>query len=268
TQKSALEIARSARARGVDVSVIGIPKTVDNDIPFVDLTFGFTTAVDQARDVVDAAHAEAQGAFNGIGLVRLMGRNAGFIAAHAALASGEANFVLIPEVPFDLTGPRGFLARLERRIEERRHAVIVAAEGAGQQYLAQEQKTLGHDESGNVRLADVGTFLSRRIRGHFDAAGVPVTLKYIDPGYTIRSAIANGFDAIYCQRLAQSAVHAAMAGKTEMLVGRMHGRIVHVPSREVVKRSKRVRPDRQLWRAVLQSTGQPARMVEDEARAP
>ncbi len=261
-QRSVLSISRAARARGVAVSIIGIPKTIDNDILFVDRTFGFTTAVDLARDVVDAAHAEAQGAFNGIGLVRLMGRNSGFITAHAALASGEANIVLVPEVPFEMDGPRGFLACLERRIRDRRHALVVVAEGAGQQFLEKEREALGADESGNERLADIGAFLTERIRRHFQSVRVPIALKFIDPGYTIRSATAGGYDAIYCQRLAQSAVHAAMAGKTEMLVGRVHGRIVHVPSREVVKDRKRIDPDRQLWRAVLQSTGQPAKMFD------
>ncbi|RMG42713.1 MAG: ATP-dependent 6-phosphofructokinase [Acidobacteria bacterium] len=260
TQRAALAISEAARRRGLNLAVIGIPKTIDNDIPLVDRTFGFTTAISVARHAVDAAHAEAEGAYNGVGVVRLMGREAGFIAAHAALASGEANFVLVPEVPFGLDGPDGFLAHLERRVAERRHAVVVVAEGAGQDLLAEERRRLGCDASGNPRLADIGGYLCRRIREHFRAAGLPLTLKYIDPGYTIRSAPAVAFDAIYAQQLGQNAVHAAMAGKTEMLVGRVHGRQVHVPIRLVTRLRKRIDPGGLLWRAVLQSTGQPARM--------
>lgn len=261
TQKAAASISEAVKARGLSIAVIGIPKTIDNDILFVDQTFGFSTAVSLAREAINAAHAEAQGAYNGVGLVRLMGRDSGFIAAQAALASGEANFVLIPEVRFDLDGPQGFLAHLHRRLVSRRHALVVVAEGAGQEFLASEQDRRGIDASGNQKLGDIGRFLRGQIESYFGERELAVTVRYIDPGYTIRSAPADASDAVYCQELGQNSVHAAMAGKTEMLVGRIHGRQIHVPVQAVTSGRKRLDPESSLWRAVLQSTGQPEQMV-------
>lgn len=260
TQKAALAISRATQQSRFPLSVVGIPKTIDNDILFVDQTFGFSTAVEQARTAIDAAHAEAKGAYNGVGLVRLMGRDSGFIAAQAALASGEANFVLVPEVPFDLDGPNGFLTHLHRRLARQRHALVVVAEGAGQEYLAEERSRQGKDASGNQLLGDIGRLLRGRIAKYFAEHNVEVTVRYIDPGYTIRSAPADASDAVYCQELGQNAVHAAMAGKTEMLVGRVHGRQVHVPIAPVAGGRKQLRPEHPLWRAVLQATGQPPSM--------
>ena len=225
------------------------------------------TAVSLARQAVDAAHAEAQGALNGVGLVRLMGRESGFIAAQSALASGEANFVLIPEVPFDLDGPHGFLACLHRRLVSRHHAVVVVAEGAGQQYIPEAERC-GTDASGNPVLGDIGRYLRGRIAAHFRQHAVPVTVKYIDPSYMIRSAPPTASDAIYCQQLGQNAVHAAMAGKTALMVGRVHGQQVHVPIRAVANRRRKLDPEHPLWRSVLQSTGQPVRMINEDPAGP
>jgi 6-phosphofructokinase 1 len=260
TQKAALAISRALREANMPVAVVGIPKTIDNDILYVDQTFGFSTAVEQARTSIDAAHAEAKGAYNGVGLVRLMGRDSGFIAAQAALASAEANFVLVPEVPFDMDGPNGFLAHLHRRVARMRHSLVVVAEGAGQEFLEDERMKQGRDASGNQMLGDIGRYLRGRIRDYFAQHKVEATVRYIDPGYTIRSAPADASDAVYCQELGQNAVHAAMAGKTEMLVGRVHGRQVHVPILPVTSGRKRLDPEHPLWRAVLQATGQPPSM--------
>jgi 6-phosphofructokinase 1 len=260
TQRAALAISQACRAAGLAVAVVGIPKTIDNDILFVDQTFGFSTAVERARGAIDAAHAEARGAYNGVGLVRLMGRDAGFITAQAALASGEANFVLVPEVPFDLEGPNGFFSHLHRRLARHRHALVVVAEGAGQQYLEAERSRRGQDASGNQLLGDIGRYLRGRIAAFFAEHELEATVRYIDPGYTIRSALADATDAVYCQELGQNAVHAAMAGKTEMLVGRVHGRQVHVPTAAVTSGRKQLDPEHPLWRAVLQATGQPPSM--------
>jgi 6-phosphofructokinase 1 len=261
TQRAALAISEASREARMRLSVVGIPKTIDNDILFVDQTFGFSTAVERARDAIDAAHAEAKGAYNGVGLVRLMGRDSGFIAAQAALASAETNFVLVPEVPFELDGPHGFLTHLHRRVARSRHALVVVAEGAGQQYLEAERQKRGTDASGNQVLGDIGRYLRGRIASFFAEHKTEVTVRYIDPGYTIRSAPADASDAVYCQELGQNAVHAAMAGKTEMLVGRVHGRQVHVPTAAVTGGRKRLDPEHPLWRAVLQATGQPPTMI-------
>lgn len=261
TMHAAMAIADEIERRGLHIAVIGIPKTIDNDILHVQRTFGFLTAVTLARQAIDSAHAEAQGAFNGVGLVRLMGRESGFIAAEAALASGEANFVLVPEVPFTLGGTDGLLSCLHRRLVSRRHAVVVVAEGAGQD-LVQESGGPERDASGNVKLRDIGVFLKKSITDYFDERSVPVTVKYIDPTYMIRSAPAVASDAIYCQHLGQDAVHAAMTGRTRMLVSLIHERYVHVPMSAVTRGRKRIDTEGPIWRSVLHSTGQPARMTE------
>ena len=258
TQRGAHAIADEASRRGLSIAVVGIPKTVDNDVPYVDRTFGFDTAVEVARLAVDAAHAEARSTLDGIGVVKLMGRDAGFVAAAATLASREANFCLIPEVAFDLHGPHGLLVALEHRLADRRHAVIVAAEGcAGKQADAGSTK----DASGNVRYADAkldfGPKLCDAIREHFAALEKPIGLKYIDPSYMIRSVPANASDSIFCDALARHAAHAAMAGKTDLLIGRAHGIFTHVPLAMATRSAKRVDPDGALWLAVTEATGQP-----------
>ncbi|MBM4023417.1 MAG: ATP-dependent 6-phosphofructokinase [Planctomycetes bacterium] len=255
TLRGAMQVAERVRARGGRIAVVGIPKTIDNDIPFIDQSFGFQTAFTEATKSIRAAHVEAKASPHGVGLVKLMGRHSGFIACYAALAEPDANYVLIPEVPFQLDGPRGLLEHLLTRVRDRGHAVIVVAEGAGQDLVPTEE--VGVDASGNRRLRDIGHFLRRRIEGHFAAAGVELNLKYIDPSYAIRSVEANPFDSVYGIRLAQNAVHAAVAGRTEMVVGRWRGRYVHVPMRLAVSRRNQVCPDGDLWLAVLEATGQP-----------
>ncbi len=257
TQKGALAISRELTSRGSNISVIGIPKTIDNDLSFVERSFGFETAVAEAVHAVAAGHIEARDAMDGIGLVKVMGRESGFIAAHTALAQNDVNFVLIPEVPFVLDGENGLLAHLERRLDARGHAVILAAEGAGQSLFAPAGEA---DASGNARLRDVGLALKERISAYFKSKGRAVNLKYIDPSYIIRSAPANPSDAIYCQRLGAHAVHAAMAGRTECLVGLVNSRYVHVPMELAVGKRNFVDPESALWRDVIEATGQPPLM--------
>jgi 6-phosphofructokinase 1 len=238
------------------LSVIGVPKTIDNDIPYMDHSFGFQTAFARAAESIRAAHIEASSTPNGVGLVKLMGRHSGFIACYAALANHEVDFVLIPEVPFDLEGEEGFLRHLRGRVKEQGHAVVVVAEGAGQHLLSTDGS---RDASGNTRLADIGQLMRDRIIDCFAAAGAELSLRYVDPGYAIRSVPANAFDAVFCIRLAQSAVHAAMAGRTAMVVGRWHGRFVHVPISLATASRNQVDPDGDLWMSVLEATGQPLR---------
>jgi 6-phosphofructokinase 1 len=255
TLRGAMDIARVIAERGLAIAVVGVPKTIDNDIPYVDQSFGFQTAFGEATRSIRAAHVEAKASPNGVGLVKLMGRHSGFIACYAALAEPDANYVLIPEVPFALDGPGGFLEHLLERVRLRGHAVIVAAEGAGQDLCG--DGTDDRDASGNVRLDDIGLFLKDRIARHFAAAGQEISLKYIDPSYNIRSVAANPYDSVYCLRLAQNAVHAALAGRTECVVGRWHGRFVHIPMPLAVSHRNEVAPDGDLWLAVLEATGQP-----------
>jgi len=255
TLRGAMQLTAAIAERGGRIAVVGIPKTIDNDIPYIDQSFGFQTAFGEATKSIQAAHVEAKASPNGVGLVRLMGRHSGFIACYASLAEPDANYVLIPEVPFQLDGPHGLLEHLLERVRRQGHAVIVAAEGAGQDLIP--DTIAGVDASGNRKLHDIGLYLKSRITEHFAAAGVELNLKYIDPSYAIRSVRANPYDSVYCLRLAQNAVHAAMAGRTEMVVGRWHGRFVHIPIPLAVSHRNQVAPDGDLWLSVLEATGQP-----------
>jgi 6-phosphofructokinase 1 len=255
SMRGAMKIADAIDERNLKLAVVGVPKTIDNDIPFIDQSFGFQTAFAYASDAIRAASVEATSTANGIGLVKLMGRHSGFIACYAALARSGADAVLIPEVPFALDGDGGLLSYLLKRVQERGSAVVVVAEGAGQDQLESTQGA--RDASGNARLQDIGPFLRRRIEDRFAQDGVETSIRYIDPSYAIRSVPANPYDSVYCVRLAQAAVHAAMSGRTEMVVGRYRRRFVHIPMAAAVSRRNQVDPQGDLWLAVLQSTGQP-----------
>jgi 6-phosphofructokinase 1 len=256
TLRGAYNIYKEIEKRGLHISVIGIPKTIDNDISYVEKTFGLETAFSIAGDAIKGAHTEAIGAPNGIGLVKVMGRMSGFIAANAALALNEVNFVLVPEIPFDLEGPRGLFKQLEKRLAEKGHAVIITAEGAGQDIIASTSSET--DASGNKKLVDIGIFLKGAIKEHFKTqCDMKVNVKYIDPSYLVRSVPANAHDAIFCLQLAQNAVHAGMAGKTGMIVGIWNGKFTHVPLELVTEQNKYLSPEDQLWLTVLEATGQP-----------
>lgn len=251
TQRGAQAITREIGERELPISVIGIPKTIDNDILFTERTFGFETAVALSRSPITAAHMEAKGVRNGVGLVKLMGRDSGFIAAYAALASSDVNLVLVPEVPFTLDRVLDFL---QERLERKSHAVIVVAEGAGQDLVGAK----GTDASGNRTPGDIGLVLKREITEFFARAGTPVRVKYIDPSYTIRSAPASADDSVFCFQLGENAVHAAMAGRTGIVIALWNGHFVHVPMAEAVRARKKIDPDGAFWQSVLENTGQPS----------
>ncbi len=239
------------------IGVVCIPKTIDNDLPWVERSFGFAAA----DTAIVAAHDEARGHYNGIGLVKLMGRHSGYIAAHATLANNDVNFCLVPEVPFQLDGEAGLLRALFHRLHEKHHAVIVVAEGAGQSLL-DFQSEPARDRSGNVRLKDIGVFLQGQIERHLAAFGIESTLKYIDPSYTIRSLPANSVDAEFCLVLGQHAVHAGLTGRTNMAVGYWNRHFTHIPLPIVVAESRQLNPNGEVWQRVLESTGQPVRMLD------
>jgi 6-phosphofructokinase 1 len=256
TQRGANALYQEARRRGHALSVVGVPKTIDNDVGFVSRTFGFFSAVEEAVRVLECAHTEARSVPGGIGLVKLMGRHAGFITAGATVASQDVNFALIPEVPFAL---EPFLAALKRRMQEKPHAVIAVAEGAGQDLF--EAATSERDASGNAKLNDIGPFLQKRITDYFKAEGIPIVVRYFDPSYQIRSSAANCEDALLCDLFARHAVHAAMAGKTGVVIGFLHERFIHVPIELLAAHTKRLDPASGWWRSVLAATGQPERFV-------
>jgi 6-phosphofructokinase 1 len=256
TQRGGNDLWQEARKRGYPLAVVGVPKTIDNDVGFVSRTFGFFSAVEEAARVLDCAHTEARSVPNGIGLVKLMGRHAGFVTAGAVVASQDVNFALVPEVPFKL---EPFLAALKQRILTKSHAVIAVAEGAGQELLAGDKSA--RDASGNVKLVDIGRWLREQIEAFFKTQGIPIALRYFDPSYQVRSRPANCEDALLCDLFARHAVHAAMAGKTGVVIGFHHERFIHVPIELLATQSKRLDPASGWWRSVLSATGQAERFA-------
>ncbi len=254
TLRGAQALAAEIERRDLKISIIGIPKTIDNDISYIQESFGFETAITESRTAIYSANTEATGARNGIGLVKLMGRSSGFIAAYATLANSDVNYCLIPEVPFK---PEIFLAHLKDRLARKHHAVIVVAEGAGQDLVASSGQ---RDPSGNLRPVDIGLFLKDEISQYFEKAGVPITLKYIDPSYTIRSMPANTHDSVFCLLLGHNAVHAGMACRTNMVVGYWKNQFTNVPISLAISERKCIDPGSRIWNNVLASTGQPAIM--------
>lgn len=258
TLRGAQAITEEINRRGLKIAVGGIPKTIDNDINLIDKSFGFETAFGIANDILRGAHNEAKGVFNGIALVKLMGRESGFIAANAALAVQEVNFVLVPEVDFKLEGPGGFLELLRERLDRKHHALVVVGEGAGQNLF--EQEIAEHDKSGNLKFKDIGIYLKEKIKEDFEARNFPYSLKYIDPSYIIRSAPANPNDSLFCNLLAQNAVHAAMSGHTGFVSGYWNSRFTLLPIPATVKEKKKISPEGELWSDVLETTGQPKKI--------
>ncbi len=255
TLRGALEIEKEIQKRGLKIVVAGVPKTIDNDINLIEKSFGFETSFTIATDILRGAHNEAKGAYNGIALVKLMGRESGFIAANATLAVQEVNFAIVPELDFELYGPKGFLHALRKRLERKHHALIVVAEGAGQDFFKDED--FENDKSGNVKFKDIGIYLKEKIKEDLDARDVPFSLKYIDPSYIIRSAPANANDSLFCNLLAQHAVHGAMAGRTSFLVGYWNSHFTLIPIAMAVKERKRISIEGELWSNVIETTGQP-----------
>lgn len=259
TQRGGNALFQEAKKRGHALAVVGIPKTVDNDVAFVSRTFGYLTAVEEAAKVLDRAHIEARSVENGISLVKIMGRNAGFIAAGATVSSQDVNFTLIPEVPFKLEGEGGFLNALKQRILTRKHALIVLAEGAGQDLL--KDSNTGFDASGNVLLKDIGLYMREKIESYFREEKIPFVMRYFDPNYIIRSSRANAEDSILCDLFARYAVHAAMAGKTGLVIGYLHDKFIHVPIELLASRVKSMDINGLGWSAVLSATGQPEQFM-------
>ena len=254
TLTAAGRIADRIAERELKIGIVGVPKTIDNDIYMVSRSFGFDTAVDVATRAIISASNEAEGYPNGIGLIKLMGRHSGFIAATAVLAQQDVNFVLIPEVDFDLEGPNGLLTALEKRLANRKHAVIVVAEGAGQKFFEDQKNE--QDASGNIKLKDIGVYLKEAIGKHFIEKGIDVSIKYIDPSYMIRSLPANANDRVFCNFLGRNSVHAGMSGRTDVLIGHWNNHFVHVPMKLIAEKRKKVNPRGSLWRSALEATGQ------------
>jgi 6-phosphofructokinase 1 len=268
--RAATSISAAIRARGLAIAVIAVPKTIDNDLPFTDQSFGFQSAFARATEFISAVAIEAAASPNGVGIVKLMGRHSGFIASYAALAAGTADIVLIPEVPFALRGEDGLLAHIEQHVRTKGHVVIVLAEGAGQDLLDDHGRQLdgrATDASGNLKLGNIGELMKESITAHLTTVGLAPAIRYIDPSYAIRSVAANAYDSVYCLRLAHAAVHAAMAGRTEAAVARWRRRFVHVPLSLMTSRRNQIDPNGDIWMSVLETTCQPAEFGPARERA-
>ena len=262
TLRGALAIHEEIENRKLKIVVAGVPKTIDNDINHIEKTFGFETSFTIASPIIRDAHNEAKGAYNGVAIVKLMGRDSGFIAANAALSMPEVNMVLIPELPFDLDGPKGLFQAIKKRLDAKRHCVIVVAEGAGQSLF--DRSKARYDASGNKLHEDIGVFLRNEILQYFKSIGQKVTVKYIDPSYIIRSAPATPSDSIFCNKLGLNAVHGAMAGKTSFVVGRRNNRFTYLPIELVIAKRKKIDVEGDLWLNVLETTGQPVSMLNEK----
>lgn len=260
TQRGALKIANAAKQLNLDCTVAGIPKTIDNDVAYLDRSFGFESAVEQAVQAVRAATVEARcNKPNGIGVVKLMGRSAGFIASQAALSAGDVDLCLVPECPLVLQGPTGCLPHLHRCVKEKGYGVVVVAEGAGEDVLG---KSAEMDAGGNRKLPPIGEFMKTQINSYFKEQGDAATVKYIDPSYMVRSGPANAADSMLCLRLAQNAVHGSMSGMTGFITGVVHNRIVYLPMDMVVAKSPTsMNPFGHTWERVLSYTLQPSTRV-------
>ncbi|MBO5648241.1 MAG: ATP-dependent 6-phosphofructokinase [Kiritimatiellae bacterium] len=264
--RCAREVAEECIKRNLKISVVGIPKTIDNDLQFVGRSFGFETAVAESANVIRNAHVEAKGTAGGIGLVKLMGRDSGFIAAYASIANPVVNFCLVPEMKFELEGPNGLLTALENRFTAgKTHAVIVVAEGAGQELIIGEPER--RDASGNILKKDIGEFLKRKISEYLKSRNITSSVKYFDPSYTIRSVPARGTDAIRCYMLARNAVHAAMAGRTNCVVGNLGESYALVPIKLATIERQKISLKSDLWRSVMDATGQEFYFAGDERKA-
>jgi 6-phosphofructokinase 1 len=263
TQSGANELAQTALREQYPLAVVGLPKTIDNDLNYVDRTFGFETAFTLADQALRAAYAEAKAVINGIGIVKLMGRYSGYITALASLAHGQVNFVLVPEVPFHINGKRGFLNSLITHLRKNHFALVAVAEGAGQELLLEEAAKLGKDASGNQKLADIGAALRTSLEEYGKTHSMPINVRYIDPSYMIRSAVATANDSVFCLQLAQHAVHAALSGRTAMLVGTWKNTFTHIPMATAIQHKKRIDSRGPIWLSVLQSCNQPAVMLNE-----
>ena len=254
TLRGAMAIANEVKRRNLPIGVVGIPKTIDNDLGFIEKTFGFETSVEIASEIITSANQEAMGAENGIGIVKLMGRDSGFIAATATLANSVVDFCLIPEIDLQLDGPRGLIEAIKTRLFQNNHAVIVVAEGAGQGLFANAAER--KDQSGNVLKEDIGVFLRDEINKRLSAEGITASMKYLDPSYHIRSVPAIASDAVFCHLLAEHAVHAGMAGKTNMVVGHWNNFFTHIPISLATQERRMVDLDGALWEGILSATQQ------------
>eukprot|EP00668_Euglena_longa_P014128 GGOE01018102.1.p1 GENE.GGOE01018102.1~~GGOE01018102.1.p1 ORF type:complete len:494 (+),score=144.75 GGOE01018102.1:38-1483(+) len=246
SHRAALRIHALCKEHQLRCVVVGIPKTIDNDILFFDKTFGFDTAVEVASKVIDCSFVEASSVKNGVGVVKVMGRDSGFVARNAALSNNVVDACLIPEVPFEIKGNGGLLPWLDGHLATKHCAVIVICEAAGQQHLP----CLGKDPTGHNIYEDTGKWLKKAIETHWQETGQEGKVFLIDPSYMLRSVPANTGDNMFCIQLAQAAVHTAYSGYSGVTVGRYHDLYGVMPIEMVVSGLRKVNPKGSLWQTL------------------
>jgi 6-phosphofructokinase 1 len=208
------------------VNVIGVPKTIDNDLGATDQTFGFDTALHVASEAIDRLHTTAE-SHNRILVVEVMGRNAGWIALHAGVAGG-ADVILIPEIPFDI---EEVCQRITRRHARGRYfSIVVAAEGATPAAGSAMTVTAGDtDEFGHPRLGGIGQQLEREIEARTGFETRTTVLGHIQRGGT-----PTAFDRVLATRLGLAAIDAAHDGRWGTMTALHATRIELVPLAQAV----------------------------------
>ncbi|MEO7804127.1 MAG: ATP-dependent 6-phosphofructokinase [Actinomycetota bacterium] len=208
------------------IPLVGVPKTIDNDLSGTDYTFGFDTAVNVATEAIDRLHTTAE-SHHRVMVVEVMGRHAGWIALHAGIAGG-ADLMLIPERPFDI---EEVVAHLQHRhATGKGFSIVVVAEGAVPKDGSMHTESDQLDEFGHVRLRGIGSALEQQIEARTGFETRATILGHIQRGGT-----PTAFDRVLATRFGVAATEAAHQGKTGMMVALHATSIVLVPLSVAVK---------------------------------
>ena len=252
THRGIKELSKILKEKKKKIILVGIPKSIDNDMPIIDKSFGLESVVQESVRTIRAANVEANCNLNGIGLVKLFGRSSGFVAMLSTLAARDVNICLIPEIPFNLYGENGLLDFIFQRMQVKEHCVIVVSDGA--RFSVKDYKT-----SNGRPVEDIGLVIKKEIIEKSEELGIEVNLKYMDPTYVVRAVPANEYDCNLCAKLAESAVHCAFAGFTNFSVGMINNKPCMIPLEKMCGKSERkVEFNSDDYLMLLASTGQPS----------
>jgi 6-phosphofructokinase 1 len=224
-----LSVAKKLFDKGL--KVVGVPKTIDNDLAGTDFTFGFDTAVDVATEAIDRVHTTAE-AHNRVIVVEVMGRDSGWIATYSGIAGG-ADVILIPEVPFDIDQVAETIR--QRHARGRYFSIVVAAEGAK---FAGGNETLpaaGLDEFGHARLGGIGSVLAQEIekRTGFESRSVVL-------GHIQRGGSPSAFDRVLATRYGLGAIDMVHRGEFGQMAALRGNKIISIPLAEAIASNRKV----------------------------
>jgi phosphofructokinase-like protein len=227
-----LGVATALAAAGLPI--VGVPKTIDNDLSATDYTFGFDTAVQIAVDAIDRLHTTAE-SHHRVLIVEVMGRHAGWIALHSGIAGG-ANVILIPERPFDIAQ---VCAYIEHRFASHYSPIVVVAEGALPAEGTMAMQDQGVDAFGHVRLGGIGALLEREIEARTGKEARATVLGHVQRGGT-----PTAYDRVLATRFGLHAIDAVHDGDSGVMVALRGTTIVRVPLAEATRELKTVSPER------------------------